>query len=151
MWGSYVGCKVVRKQRGRIFIYTGILLCLYAQAACRTNESAPNDSRAYVERLVTDVLAKHRGQTVLVVSHSNTVPAIVERFGGKPVPAIGNDDYIKNLLGCIVYLNRSASPCASRRSIPSTPATVAPTCVICTSPSLPLRVIPAPDAMNEVR
>ena len=51
------------------------------------------DPRPYVESLAEDITAKHRGETILVVSHSNTVPLIVERLGGEPVPAIGDNAY----------------------------------------------------------
>ena len=45
---------------------------------------------------VQDVVAeirKHAGQTVLVVGHSNTVPAIVEALGAKRPPAICDSQY----------------------------------------------------------
>jgi broad specificity phosphatase PhoE len=45
---------------------------------------------------VQDVVAeirKHPGQTVLVVGHSNTVPAIVEALGAKRPPAICDSQY----------------------------------------------------------
>lgn len=51
------------------------------------------DPRPYVERLADDITAKHRGETVVVISHSNTLPLIVERLGGEPVPAIGDQVY----------------------------------------------------------
>jgi broad specificity phosphatase PhoE len=38
--------------------------------------------------LVNDILANHRGQTVLVAHHSNTVPEIIQRLGGGVVPSI---------------------------------------------------------------
>jgi broad specificity phosphatase PhoE len=46
------------------------------------------DARApdHVTALAANVLAKHRGETVLVVGHSNTVPAIVAALGA-PRPA----------------------------------------------------------------
>ena len=45
---------------------------------------------------VQDVVAeirKHPGQTVLIVGHSNTVPAIVEALGAKRPPAICDSQY----------------------------------------------------------
>jgi broad specificity phosphatase PhoE len=46
------------------------------------------DARApdHVTSLAANVLARHRGETVLVVGHSNTVPAIVAALGA-PRPA----------------------------------------------------------------
>jgi broad specificity phosphatase PhoE len=42
---------------------------------------------AYPSKLAKDVLAKHAGQVVLIIGHSNTVPQIVEALGGKrPAP-----------------------------------------------------------------
>lgn len=41
--------------------------------------------------LVNDILAHHRGQTVLVAHHSNTVPEIIQRLGGGVVPPIDDD------------------------------------------------------------
>ena len=45
-------------------------------------------------RLVADsILAKHRGQTVLVVGHSNTVPAIIAALGAPQPPDICDAGY----------------------------------------------------------
>ena len=63
------------------------------EAAVNTIDVNMDDTQAYVERLAADVFAKHRGQSVLIVSHSNTVPSIVERFSGKPVAKIRDDAY----------------------------------------------------------
>ncbi len=52
-----------------------------------------NNPQAYVEQLARDIAAKHGGKIVLVVSHSNTLPLIVERLSGKTVPAIRDDEY----------------------------------------------------------
>ncbi|MBV8858735.1 MAG: histidine phosphatase family protein [Acidobacteria bacterium] len=38
----------------------------------------------YGQRLARDILDKHRGQTVLVVGHGNTVASIVEALTGRP-------------------------------------------------------------------
>jgi broad specificity phosphatase PhoE len=42
---------------------------------------------------VADAVRKHAGQTVLVVGHSNTVPAIVEALGAPRPPAICDPEY----------------------------------------------------------
>jgi broad specificity phosphatase PhoE len=44
------------------------------------------DARLTARATADSLLAKHRGQTVLVVGHSNTVPAIIEALGA-PRPA----------------------------------------------------------------
>lgn len=46
-----------------------------------------------VEALVEKVLSDHTGEVVLIVGHSNTVPAIIEEFGGNPIPLITKNDY----------------------------------------------------------
>jgi broad specificity phosphatase PhoE len=46
----------------------------------------------YGRRLAADVLAKHRGQTVVVVGHANTVAAIVEGLSGRQA-ASGDAQY----------------------------------------------------------
>ena len=42
---------------------------------------------------VATVVRKHRDEVVLIVGHSNTVPAIIEALGGPAVAAIGDADY----------------------------------------------------------
>jgi broad specificity phosphatase PhoE len=41
------------------------------------------NSATYHSELASDILAKHRGKTVVVVGHSNTVPALVAALGGR--------------------------------------------------------------------
>jgi broad specificity phosphatase PhoE len=43
--------------------------------------------------LARDVLEKHAGQTVLVVSHSNVIPTIIEALTQTKVPAIDSNEY----------------------------------------------------------
>lgn len=50
------------------------------------------DVPQHADAVVADILARHAGETVLVVGHSNTVPLIVERLGGAK-PAIGEDEF----------------------------------------------------------
>jgi broad specificity phosphatase PhoE len=47
----------------------------------------------YPQTLTATLLEQHRGETVVVVNHSNTVPPIVEALGGAPVPAIDEVTY----------------------------------------------------------
>ena len=47
----------------------------------------------YNTELVDRVLSDHRGQTVVIVGHSNTVPELIEAFGAPPVPAIPETEY----------------------------------------------------------
>lgn len=49
--------------------------------------------KTYPERMAKMIDARHRGETVVVVNHSNTVPSIVEALGGGPAPPIDEDDY----------------------------------------------------------
>jgi len=52
-----------------------------------------DDPGTYPKDLVNRVLAEQAGKTVLIVNHSNTVPAIVEALSGRPVPEITDTDY----------------------------------------------------------
>lgn len=52
----------------------------------------PATSAAHVRDVVAEI-QKHAGQTVLVVGHSNTVPAIVEALGAKRPVAICDSQY----------------------------------------------------------
>ena len=49
---------------------------------------APNHAQ-----VVADAVKKHAGQTVLVVGHSNTIPAIVAALGAKQPAAICDPEY----------------------------------------------------------
>ena len=44
-------------------------------------------------KLADYVLQEHRGKTVLIVGHSNTVPQIVEALDAGPIPPIPGSDY----------------------------------------------------------
>ena len=51
------------------------------------------DARLPARGVADSILAKHRGQTVLVVGHSNTVPDIVAALGAPKPAAICDDGY----------------------------------------------------------
>jgi broad specificity phosphatase PhoE len=48
---------------------------------------------AYAADLVPKVLKKHSGKVVLIVGHSDTVPAIVKALTGRPVPDIADTEF----------------------------------------------------------
>jgi broad specificity phosphatase PhoE len=54
--------------------------------------AAGGDLKAYAAGVAGRIRSRHAGQTVLVVGHSNTVPAIVEALGGK-ASAIQDHEY----------------------------------------------------------
>lgn len=51
------------------------------------------DADAYARELAQEILSKHRGGTVAVVGHSNTVPSIVEAMSGRKVAPITDSEY----------------------------------------------------------
>lgn len=54
------------------------------------NLSDPGD---YGKRLAKEILEKHAGQTVVVVSHQNTIPGIVEGLTGRSGTPLGDAEY----------------------------------------------------------
>jgi broad specificity phosphatase PhoE len=52
-----------------------------------------DDPAAYSRQLAAEVLAKHRGQNVVIVNHSNTVPVIVETLSGQAVQPMSDYEY----------------------------------------------------------
>lgn len=49
----------------------------------------PGDAQAFAR----EIRRRHRGATVLIVGHSNTVPDLVDAFGGPSGIEIGDDEY----------------------------------------------------------
>ena len=47
----------------------------------------------FTEWMADLVLEQHAGETVLIVSHSNTVPGIVNALGGGPFEDLNHDEY----------------------------------------------------------
>ena len=58
-----------------------------------TAEISRANLATYPKQLAETILAEHRGETVAVVNHSNTVGPIVEALGGAAVPEIAEDEY----------------------------------------------------------
>jgi broad specificity phosphatase PhoE len=67
---------------------------------------------------VAAAVRKHAGQTVLVVGHSNTVPAIIEALGAKRPAAICDSEY-DNLYVVTIAADGKAGVIHSRFGVPS--------------------------------
>jgi broad specificity phosphatase PhoE len=50
-------------------------------------------SDSYAADVVSKIMADHKGQTVLVTGHSNTIPLVLARLGIRPVPDIPDSRY----------------------------------------------------------
>ena len=61
--------------------------------AVTTRPASAANSATYAQDLAREILSRHAGQTVVVVGHSNTVPAIVAALSGGPAPALTEADY----------------------------------------------------------
>jgi len=77
---------------------------IYQSDAVRTQQTAAPVASALgitpttvtatnIDSLVNDIRASHRGQTVLVVGHSNTVPQIIAALGGPTLPNIDENEF----------------------------------------------------------
>jgi len=68
---------------------------LLALTVARLNTVAVpfDDVRGYAANIRRDITENHSGKTILIVNHSNTVPALVEALGGKSVSPIRDDEY----------------------------------------------------------
>jgi len=68
-------------------------LAAHLGLAVTTVEISRDNLAAYPTMVAERILAEHRGGTVVVVNHSNTVPLIVEALGGAPVPEITENEF----------------------------------------------------------
>ncbi len=55
--------------------------------------AASQDTIAYAKALAARILSKNAGKSVLVVGHSNTVPAIVKALSGRGVEEIADTEF----------------------------------------------------------
>ncbi len=70
--------------------------------------------------LVKDILTNHRGQTVLIAHHSNTVPELIRLLGGGDVPPF-NDDREFDRLYVVHHRPSGATVTALKYGAPSLP------------------------------
>ncbi len=77
-------------------------------------DAGEKDAQAFIAALRRE----HAGQTVLVVGHSNTLPALAEALTGQPLAPIADDEYDR-LLVVTLPTAGSASLLALRYGAPS--------------------------------
>ncbi len=85
----------------------------------------PSGGQAQAQEQARTLLARHRGETVLVVGHSNTLPMLVEALAGIPIPPILDTEYDR-LLMVVVPASGPARLIQSRYGAPSPSAADAP-------------------------
>ncbi|HEX8440593.1 phosphoglycerate mutase family protein [Archangium sp.] len=83
-------------------------------------EVIPGGGRAQAAQQARDLLTQHRGQVVLVVGHSNTLPLVAEALAGVPIPPIPDSEYDR-LMVVVVPPSGPARLIQSRYGAPSAP------------------------------
>lgn len=69
---------------------TDVAAAANVQVTVRPIEGSATD---YAAALAAHVLSTHAGHTVVIVGHSNTVPALVKAFSGVAMPDLAHDSY----------------------------------------------------------
>jgi len=59
-----------------------------------------------IEGIVDQVLSDYSGEIVLIVGHSNTIPQIIEEFGGEPIPPIGEGEFDNMFIVTVITLGK---------------------------------------------
>jgi broad specificity phosphatase PhoE len=72
---------------------TAAPLAQAAGVAVTERAITPANVERYADDLAREIRDRHAGQTVAVVGHANTVPALVGALAGRPAPAMGEGDY----------------------------------------------------------
>ena len=72
---------------------TAAVTAAAAGVELHVHEATAQNTASYASELLAEIQARPAGDTVLVVGHSNTVPELVETFGGSRVAAIADDQY----------------------------------------------------------
>jgi broad specificity phosphatase PhoE len=84
------GIYITQYQRTRA---TALPLAAMAHVEPVVVDAISGNAPAHAERVAARIRTDALGGTVLVVGHSNTVPAIIAALGGPDVASIGDDDY----------------------------------------------------------
>jgi broad specificity phosphatase PhoE len=64
-----------------------------AGLSLKVRNANKENAKTYVPDLLKEIRKKHRGETVLIVGHSNTVPEIVKHITGQDIAPIGENEF----------------------------------------------------------
>lgn len=85
-----------------------------------TERAISAGAEAHATELTREILAQHRGETVLVVEHSNTLPSILAELARVQIPQLGDNEYDR-LFVVVVPPSGPARLILSRYGAPSAP------------------------------
>jgi broad specificity phosphatase PhoE len=85
-----------------------------------TERAISAGAQAHATELTREILTQHRGETVLVVEHSNTLPSILAELARVQIPQLGDNEYDR-LFVVVVPPSGPARLIQSRYGAPSAP------------------------------
>lgn len=85
-----------------------------------TERAISAGAQAHAAELAREILTQHRGETVLVVEHSNTLPSILAELAKVQIPQLGDNEYDR-LFVVVVPPSGPARLIQSRYGAPSAP------------------------------
>ncbi len=72
---------------------TGLIAATQNGLSVQVRAANKENTKTYTSDLLKEILKKYRGETVLIVGHSNTVPEIVKHITGLDVTPIGENEF----------------------------------------------------------
>lgn len=87
------GVKAVYTTQYKRTQQTGLPTATQSGLQVEVRPATKENAKSYSSDLLREIQKKHKGQTVLVVGHSNTVPEIVKDITGLDVTAIGENEF----------------------------------------------------------
>ena len=88
-----VNLKAVYATQYRRTQHTGLPSATQAGLQLEVRPANKENTKTYASDLLKEILKKHRGATVLIVGHSNTVPEIVNYLSKVDVTPIGENEF----------------------------------------------------------
>lgn len=87
------GVKVVYATQYKRTQQTGLPTATQSGVQVEVRPATKENAKSYSSDLLKEIRKKHKGQTVLIVGHSNTVPEIVRDIAGVDVTPIGENEF----------------------------------------------------------